>query len=63
MPVVTEFQTVCCAYIQKDLLRAVSVVVEYKCACHENCPEGMVLEQMGRMCSDHGIVQTCTESE
>ena len=74
VPVVTDFQTVCRAYSkQKDLLRAVSVVVEYKCSGHENCPEGMVLEQIESECvnerwsssvlgNNEGIRSTTTEA-
>ena len=44
-------QIVCRAYgRQKDLLRLVSVVVEYTCSGHKMCQRGTVLEQIESEC-------------
>ena len=37
---------------QKDLYRAVSVVVEYTCSGNSNCPVGSVMEQIESECED-----------
>ena len=53
-PVITiaDFKVVCRAFSQQeDLLRGVSVVVEYTCTDHANCPTGTVTEQIESGCS------------
>ena len=53
-PVITiaDFEVVCRAFSQQeDLLRGVSVVVEYTCDDNSNCPMGTVIEQIESGCS------------
>ena len=53
-PVITiaNFEVVCRAFSrEEDLLRGVSVVVEYTCTDHANCPMGTVTEQIESGCS------------
>ena len=53
-PVITiaDFEVVCGAYAQQEgFLRGVSVVVEYTCSGHSNCPSGTVTEQIESACS------------
>ena len=53
-PVITiaDFEVVCRAFSQQeDLLRGVSVVVEYTCTGHANCPMGTITEQIESSCS------------
>ena len=48
---VLNFNVVCRAFArQRDLLRGVSVVVEYSCSGHSNCPLGTVVEQIESGC-------------
>ena len=49
---ITDFEVVCRAFSQQeDLLRGVSVVVEYTCDDNSNCPMGTVTEQIESGCS------------
>ena len=49
---IADFEVVCRAFSQQeDLLRGVSVVVEYTCDDHANCPMGTVTEQIESGCS------------
>ena len=49
--IVLNFNVVCRAFArQRDLLRGVSVVVEYSCSGHSNCPLGTVVEQIESGC-------------
>ena len=48
---VTRFHPVCLAFgQQQDLYRLVSVVVEYTCSGHTNCPSGTAVEQIESEC-------------
>ena len=48
---VTNMRTVCRAFdTQQDLLRLVSVVVQYSCSGHANCPLGNATEQIETGC-------------
>ena len=52
-PLITlsNFTVVCRAFAQQqDLLRSVSVVVEYTCTGNSNCPSGAVVEQIESGC-------------
>ena len=47
----SDFKIVCRVHgEQRDLLRAVSVVVEYTCSSHANCPAATALEQIESEC-------------
>ena len=49
---VMSFHPVCLAYSQeRDRYRFVSVVVEYTCTGHANCPSGTAVEQFDSQCS------------
>ena len=49
---VLSFHPVCLAYSQdRDRYRFVSVVVEYTCTGHVNCPSGTAVEQFDSQCS------------
>ena len=49
---VLSFHPVCLAYSQeRDRYRFVSVVVEYICTGHANCPSGTAVEQFDSQCS------------
>ena len=49
---VLSFHPVCLAYSQeRDRYRFVSVVVEYTCTGHANCPPGTAVEQFDSQCS------------
>ena len=46
-----NFAVVCRAFAQQqDFLRSVSVVVEYTCTGHPNCPSGAIVEQIESGC-------------
>ena len=50
---INQFHVICLAFgYQKDLYRAVSVVVEYTCSGNSNCPVGSVVEQIESECDD-----------
>ena len=52
---VTHFHPVCLAFDDvQDRYRAVSVLVEYTCSGHPNCPSGTVVEQIESEC-DNGV--------
>ena len=52
---IADFEVVCRAFSQKqDLLRGVSVVVQYTCSGHGNCPMGTATEQIESGCSTTG---------
>ena len=56
-PLITlfNFTVVCRAFAQQqDLLRYVSVVVEYTCTGHPNCPSEVVVEQIESGCDEGG---------
>ena len=49
--ILSNFNVVCRAFSQQqDLLRVVSVVVEYTCTGHSNCQSGTVVEQIESGC-------------
>ena len=48
-----DYRIVCRAFdLQQDLLQYVSVVVQYSCTGHENCPSGTAKEQFEASCND-----------
>ena len=50
-----DFRIVCHAFTrQQDLLQLVSVVVQYSCTGHVNCPSGTVTEQIEAGCDGRG---------